>query len=290
MTRPLAFRDPPARRSPLRTRRRRTRTVVLLSLAVLLAIVAYGVSFASYLPRFSIQHIEVAGTNDIQPDQIRTFVDNKLESNSFAYLSPRNIFFYPRGAIEMGLREYFPRIESAKISRESLLANAISVSVHEREAFARWCPSTTLRAGAATECYAVDTTGFIFASATSTTRFTSSYIFEGSISEGSSPIGQTYLPGRFAGILTLLERLGQAGISAEKVSVEGEQDFSVELSRGFEIHATFGTDVGLLVKNLELILASEALRGKEGELEYIDLRFGNRVYYKLKGAAQQTAP
>ena len=45
----------------------------------------------------------------------------------------------------------------------------------------------------------------------------------------------------------------------------------------------FGEDPTILVKNLTLILDSDALRGKENLLEYIDLRFGNRMYYKFSG-------
>jgi hypothetical protein len=39
---------------------------------------------------------------------------------------------------------------------------------------------------------------------------------------------------------------------------------------------------------LELVLSSDALQGKEGQLEYIDLRFGDRVYYKLRGQEEVT--
>jgi len=42
------------------------------------------------------------------------------------------------------------------------------------------------------------------------------------------------------------------------------------------------------VKNLELVLSSDVLKGKTDALEYVDLRFGNRVYYKLKGQKQQS--
>jgi hypothetical protein len=37
---------------------------------------------------------------------------------------------------------------------------------------------------------------------------------------------------------------------------------------------------------LQLVLSSDALTGKESELQYVDLRFGDRVYYKLQGVVQ----
>ncbi len=276
--RPLSFREAP-KREALRVRRRPTRAITLLVFVVFIAAAAYGVSALSYLPQFSIERIEVSGVNGVRPALVKAFVATKLWDGSPGFFSESNIFVYPRVGIETALKEFFPRVESARISRESLLGNAITVLITERKPFARWCASDM-------SCYAMDSSGFVFAPASTTPRFGTAYVFEGAIMSGSSPIGQMYLPGRFAGVLTLLERLGQAGMSAERISLEGEQDFSVKLSQGFKIHATFGADVGLLVKNLELILASEALHGRGGEIEYIDLRFGNRVYYKLKGEDQ----
>jgi len=292
--RPLKFRGAP-KRETLRVRRRRTRTIATAMLAAFFALAAYGVSLASYLPQFSIERIEVNGTNDTRPELVRAFVATRLWDGSLPFFSKSNIFLYPRAEIEAALKESFPRVENVEVSRESLLASAIAVSIEERKAFARWCASsrTAFMVESTDSCFVLDSKGFVFAPASTTPSFETQYVFEGSLPATSSPIGETYLPGRFAGALALLERLGQSGFSPENISVESEQDFTVELSprlpagrQGFEIRATFGTDVSSLVKNLELVLASEALRGKEGELEYIDLRFGNRVYYKFKGGAK----
>ena len=57
------------------------------------------------------------------------------------------------------------------------------------------------------------------------------------------------------------------------------------LDWGFEIRASLKGDPGKLIRDLELVLTSDELRGKESRLEYIDLRFGNRVYYKVEGEA-----
>lgn len=244
----------------------------------------YGVSWASYLPKFSVGTIEIKGAKDISPQLLHAYVETKLFDGSHSFLSRTNVLFFPRADIEKTIVTYFPRIRSAEISRASLLARALTVTVQERESYARWC----LPAQADTsshQCYLMDEEGLIFAElAASTHALSTEYIFMGDLSEGAS-IGQTYLAGQFAGIRALLEKLGQAGYSAQSILAESDQDFSVLLSDGFIVRASFGQDVGVLVRNLELILDSPSLRGKESALEYIDLRFGNRVYYKLKGEA-----
>lgn len=284
---PISFRDSSSRRSTLRARRIRFRVIGALAGITFLATAAYGANIASYLPQFSVQDIHITGAREVRTDLLRAYIETQLNDGRYAFLSRSNIFLYPKEGIESAIIEYFPRIRSAKVSRESLLATAITVSVEEREAFAKWCSSTALGTSRGDECYFLGESGFVFAPETSSAPAVSPYIFRGNLASTTPPLGQQYLPGKFAGVLALLERLGQAGFSPVEVVAEDEQDFSVRLRQGFEIRASFGADLGALVKNLELILASEPLRGAEDELEYIDLRFGNRVYYKLKGAQQE---
>jgi hypothetical protein len=63
----------------------------------------------------------------------------------------------------------------------------------------------------------------------------------------------------------------------------------VHFTDGFDLKVSFGADPATLVRNLRLVLASEALEGKEADIEYVDLRFGDRVFYKLKGKDQEAA-
>ena len=277
--RPLFF--PQEKKRPtLRSRRRRLRVLFLCFAIALMGGAAYGVSYASYLPQFSIQNIEVRGVGEVSESEVRSRAEVVLHNDSYSFISRANIFLYPRAQLEEAIKEYFPRIEGVRVARESLLGTALVVSIQERVAFATWCMvDATL--GAKT-CYEMDKGGFIFAPVG--TSSANSYVFYGALPATSAPVGQRFLPGRFTGIIALLERLGQAGFVPRSVSTEGEQDFSIALAEGYELRASFGADVSGFVRDLELILSSDVLRGKESQLEYIDLRFGNRVYYKFKNS------
>lgn len=267
--RPLALRDTPQRRISLHERRRRRQGIIAGCALLALALALYGVSYASYLPRFAIQGIEVTGTTSLSPALVRIFAESIIFNGSRPFLSRSLSFLYPRREMEESILTYFPRIKSVRVSRSSLLARTIEIVVEEREAHARWCGE---------ECFTMDKDGIVFARVATSSRLETQYIFRGGLGT-TSPIGSTYLPGNLSRFFALLERLGQAGFGAEEITVE-DGDFFITLSRGFTVRATFGADIGELVRNLELVLSSEALRGKEGEIEYIDLRFGNRVYYK----------
>lgn len=277
------------KRSPLRARRRRARALYLAVVLVALVGVVYGVSIASYLPQFSVQKVEIRGVEKIRESLAQAYVEALLYDGSYALLSHQNIFLYPRAEIERKVKKYFPRVQRAEISREALLATAITISIREREAFARWCDTAT------TSCYVMDKMGFVFAPAsTSSVPIKNPYTFYGQISSASSsssanPVGKTYLPGVFGIVALLLERLGQAGFAAHTISTEGEHDVVIGLEHGFDLYASLDDGAETIVQNLKLVLSSETLRDKQAGLEYIDLRFGNRVYYKFEGEEQQTA-
>ncbi len=330
---------PNKRKSPVRSRRRRTRLIIAFILLILVGGVAYGVSWASYLPRYSVSTITVGGSNTVPAKLIYDYVETQLYTGIHPFLSKDNIFLYNPGALEREIVGFFPRIASASVSRSSLLATAVTVTVQERQPFALWCSDT-----AETDCYEMDDTGFIFAqapavsnaatasnmsvasstivttvasdTATSTTSISPAptvsvpqapkqYVFFGGIGTSTqlsasstastttslkSPIGQTFVGAHVPGILALLQMLGQAGYTPTGATVENAQDFWVPLTQGFYIKASFGEDPENIVSNLQLVLSSDSLAGKTDQLEYVDLRFGDRVYYKLQGAAETQSP
>ena len=143
----------------------------------------------------------------------------------------------------------------------------------------------------------MDATGFVFASADASTTpssiFAEPYTFSGALPAQAGldgePVGQVFIPGHLPGLLALLTVLQQQdGLTPLMVSVVSGQDFSVDFQEGFSLKASFGADAGTLARNLKLVLGSDALSGKESQIEYIDLRFGNKAYFKLKGESATT--
>lgn len=304
-----------SRPKPLRARKRRARILSAFLALLLLAGAAWDVSAASYMPRFSVQAIEVTGAQSDLQRSVHDYAWSLLYDGSHHYLSRANMFLYPQAVIERDIVANFPRIASAAISRDSLFSTTLDVSVVERQQFALWCaassstasPFTDASSSAATTgetCYQMDAAGFIFAPAQGASASTQ-YMFQGGLGAAStsstssqetdmplnsSPIGQTFVPAHLPGIVALMTELGQAGFAPAGATILNDTDFSIPLAPGFYIKASFGEDPATLVSNLQLILSSQALQGEEDQLEYVDLRFGDRVYYKLKGQSETSSP
>ena len=271
------------KRLPLRARRRRVRAGVVFLVLLFIAAVAYAVHWVSYLPALNVSQVTIVGAEKLPPQLVQTFVESKLNDGSYRFFSRSNIFLYPKTAIEDEVVTFFSRIKSAVVSRPSLFSRTVVVTVEERQPYARWCLHG--QGESAGECFQMDATGFIFAFADASTTssiFAEPYLFSGAIT--GEPVGQVFITGHLPGLLALLATLQQQdNVTPVRVSVAGEQDFAVDFQEGFSLKASFGAEAGTLARNLKLVLGSDALSGKESQIEYVDLRFGNKAFFKLKG-------
>ena len=329
-----------ARTSPLRVQRRRTRLIAFVVFLFLMIVAAFGLSYASYLPRYMVHDFRIAGTQTVPSDLVARYVDTQLNPGVRPFFSRNNILMYDPRSLQASIVGFFPRIKSATVSRASMLATAITVTVQERQEFALWCAG--LASGGrsdSSDCYSMDESGFIFAPAASSSR---GLIFSGGFSASvdsttstnsgqasspqaasstaqdssetssstvpqsipihsidseqaglpqANPIGRSFAPGHLPGILALFDQLTQIDLTPTGASVDDNRtDFVVSLSQGFDIKASFGQDAAGLVRNLQLILSADVLQGKQSDIQYVDLRFGDRAYYKLKGSTSTSTP
>lgn len=316
-------------REPLRARRRRARMMVAAMSLVGVVLLVGAISYASYLPRFNVQQVVVTGATHVAPESIQQYAHLYLRDGMRRLLSKSNIFLYQPKMLAAGIVENFPRIKAAKIGRETMFAAVAQIQVEERQPFAIWCRQITIDMSVASsspkqECFLMDDNGFIFApleaslsnhisgqdrpltgfapsdaarvqkSAQGITddSFATPYTFAGDVigsTSDKSPIGHSFAPSHFEGMLALLQFLKENGFSPLGARIEKDNDFSIPFEAGFYIKASFGASAEDLAKNLVLVLSSEPLKEKQSEIEYIDLRFGNRVYFKLKGEAEAPA-
>jgi len=236
-------------------------------------------SYLSYLPQYSVGAISVQGAQAVPKNAVADYVQSIIYDGSHNFFSRASLFLYPKAVIERDLPLEFPRVASAQVSN-ALLANAITVTIVERQPFALWCKDDG-------SCYYMDQSGFIFARAPENATSTGEYVFSGGVATSSQPIGQTFALEHTQGLVAFLQLLGESGLQPLGAQVQSDQDFTIPLSQGFSVYASFGEDPGALVSNLQLVLSTGGLSSQEQDLDYIDLRFGDKVYYKLKGQDQQ---
>ena len=99
-------------------------------------------------------------------------------------------------------------------------------------------------------------------------------------------LGHKFLPSNeFARIGDFVIKLGNLGVDTSSYTIVDERSHEVRITDGGTI--VFSTDdpYEIILENVRAILASEAfstdVRGTLLEVDYIDLRFGNKVFYRL---------
>lgn len=258
--------------SPLRKiRRARRRGVAVL---VLVGFFLAGLSAAafSHYRGVRIETVYVAGNSVTPAEDILTLVRQKIAGN-YAFIFARdNIALFPRKSIEESIREEVPRIMGVDVRRENF--TSIKVTVEERTPVSLWCREND------NECYFLDEKGFVFSLAP---QFTSGIYerFYGGLSS-STPLGSSFLDeGSFGKVRFLFGQMKKLGIVPAAVHYK-EGDFDVRDKDGVSILFAQNDDYSTTFSNLEAAYQSERIAGRWKKLLYMDLRFGNKVYFKFR--------
>jgi cell division septal protein FtsQ len=275
----MALNNLPQREEYLRKKRNRKLLKYGIVIFTLLSLIGLT-SYLSHRQELRISKVNLSG------EVILTETDLEIETlnflhGSYLWLYPKNnSLWYSRKKLEKHLASTFRRIETINIEREGF--HTLNISITERKPFAIWCSS--ISAGPNTICYFMDQNGTIFSEAP---YFSGDAYFKyyGLVST-SSPIGSQYIASstKFAEISNFIESV--RGLSIRPVYLLAKQggEFSLVLVGGGEIYFNEKDSLSLALQNLEALLKTPALSLKNGILpvDYIDLRYGNKLFYKLK--------
>ncbi len=256
--------------------------VCLLAVAILLGFLSYF----SHLPILNISLVQASGNSVVSTKAIQDVVNKEISGNYWRLFPRTNIFIYPENKIKAELAKDFPRLETINLSIKK--NKILTISVTERAPKYAWCNGTDPE-----KCYFMDDNGYIFDSA----PFFSGQIyfkFYGKTDmTGDSPKGSTFAPGLFTKLIQLKDTLAGMNLKPVSLNFKDTGDIEMNLSPGTTAGATNpkivlskDEDFQNIVENLDSALSTEPLlsnfKNKYSTLEYIDLRYGNKVYYKFK--------
>lgn len=264
------------KRPRLRQRRRRARLLGGILFFIFLLILAGGATALTHIPRLQIKDVRVEGAVALVPDEIRARALDALEDGKTHVISRTNMFWYPKNALREMIRNAYPRIQEVHVSRPSLLAQTVVVAIVEREPSSRWCSDSGT-------CFFMDETGLVFAEAPASDQ--TGYRFEGGLDSSRGAIGQHFIRGYLREIRILLDTMKARGFDVHGGRVLDEHDFAIRVGEITRILVPFGADPDLLIRNLQTAVGAKPLNGQLENVEHIDLRYGDRVYYKLKSGA-----
>lgn len=238
--------------------------------------------------RWRVDTINVVGANTVSSDAIRDVVKEKIAGNYFFVYARENSYIYPRGEIEGTLLGKFPRLVGAHAVR--IDAHTISLEVSERKPYALWCGENTSAMLELESCWFIDNNGFIFDKAPVFSTGVYMQVYGEIENKNTEDPVQGVLPYERFAMVNSLSQMIRADVGVPR-SVILKDDSEAELVIHSSTKYPFMTGVvirfndtnnqDVLMKNL---LASIPVQFPDNvtskkKLLYIDMRFGNKIFF-----------
>lgn len=272
----------------LKRRKRQILIRKIIIFAVLFLILIAALSFISKISRLNIQEVTVSGNKVIDTERVQALVQRDT-AGKYLWLFPKtNIFLYPKGRIQRDLANEFKRFKDIELSVQN--TRVLTISVSERDPEYTWCGATPTAESDKEVCYFLDANGYIFDQAP---YFSGAVYFKfyGETSGVSdTPAGSYVAEGYFDRLISFKKTLEDMSLKPVAASIENSGDIKIFLSRNSallsnpQIIIKKDSDFGKATENFKAALDTEPLKSKfktgYSALEYVDLRFGNKIYFK----------
>ena len=269
-------------------KRKRKAIVVKIILFILIFVIVFGSSiYLSKLKNLNINKIEIVGNEIIETKEIQTVVEQTI-NGKYLWLFPKtNVLIYPKGFIKNSLQNSLKRIKKVNLTIKD--NQTLIVTITEREAKYLWCGNVLPEANSDNQqCYFLDENGYLFDNAP---YFSGNVYFKfyGKVDE--TP-GSYYFKQYFKQLISFKNALQDIGLKPVALNIINTNEADMLLSKGaptsLEPKIIFGlnADFQNIEENLNAALSTEPLlskfKNKYSTLQYIDLRFGNKVFDKFQ--------
>jgi len=222
-----------------------------------------------------ISSVDVVGNRFVESSDIEKVFFEEVSGRHFFLISKSHFLFIPKGIISKKIENKLS-VESA-IVRRSDINNAV-VEITEYDPVAEYCSSDL-------DCYFVNGDGLIFVKAP---EFYADVLIslegEIEITDGESVLGKSYSEIKtFRKLLEKIELLEIEKIEINKISTVDFETFVLYTVGGPTILIE-ETDIPKeTIDNLKAAITQESINDVQfNNIDYIDLRFEDKVFYKLK--------
>ena len=244
---------------------------------VFLAVLVYVLFFSPFL---KVQNIVIEGNQELAHDELHQAA-RELYAGKYLGLLPRdNFFLFPEKRLQNKLKDRFRKISELSVTKT--FPDKIVVSLKERQSLILWCSGGP--------CSLVDENGYAYVGA----DFNSPDIQQNNlvqivdtsakpVSFGDQVLTQEYI----TFVLEMMQKFPKdEGVAlTEQCSTPSRLAGEISCISKEGIRVALSTEIPLsqTLKTMDIFMRKQLGKGEISKLEYLDLRFENRVYYKMKG-------
>jgi len=273
--------------------KKRKRKVIrnrIIFFVILFLIFFIGLAFLSHWKKISIEKIQIIGNRVVETQEIEKIANETIQGKYFWLFSKKNSLIYPKEKIINKLAQQFKRLKDISINVDVEDLKTLNITVSEYDGKYLWCGINIPENFTSQQCYFLDPDGYIFDEAP---YFSGEVFFKfyGKLdSDSENPIGTHFSEQYFDKIILLKEAMEKMNLKPSIFYLENTEDGDIYLSSANQppnapkIIFKLDSDYNKLIENLQSAITTDPLqtdlKNALSSLLYIDLRFGNKVYFK----------
>lgn len=261
--------------------------------------------FLLYSARFEIKNIDVSGTRNIRAEDIKSIIESQLAERRFLIFKQNNLFAFSKKELAKKINEKYI-LDDLNINKD--LPDSLKVMIKEKISLLIWVSNNRY--------YNLDSSGIAISEILNLNKskstkkktteeaapepefFDIKSLNTGQMIDnqeiGSFPLvfdetnkevilGKSVINSEMISIIMNLNKKVPEKISISinffKIPESGSREVKAVTAEGWEIYFDTSKDIEMQLNNLKLTLDEKIKNNRQG-LHYIDLRFGNRVYYQ----------
>jgi hypothetical protein len=260
----------PITQEKIRARKRKRRLWRFIGIFSFLALLIAGMSFVSSLNAFQIKHIEIIGMSDKDVSAAESITERSLGGEAFGLFPRSDIFFVSTKTIAADILAAFP--SAARVSVSKRFFDTLVVDIQEKTPAALWCLDAT--------CDKLDASGAAFQPASSAETSAALVFGNGAIPH----VGMSPLPSSsFVPLLIFMHDLPERGVSASSAAIGQDSEVRVYVATSTYLIVDPTKDLSKSLANLDRLFmdkSSGISAATISSLQYVDLRFPDKVFYK----------
>ncbi|QQG45156.1 MAG: FtsQ-type POTRA domain-containing protein [Candidatus Sungiibacteriota bacterium] len=250
----------------------------IAGVSVLFILLVSSLFYLARLPNWQVANFSFSGLKTLDQNMLQKKVMKILEGNYALIIPKRSFFFVNSDKLSKAVLNDFPNIQSVSVTKK--FPDSVKIAVEERELWGIFC-AKAVKKDVAAQCVYVDKTGFAYEQAPDSAGFLITRInTEGFSPEVPSQILEPPLTERMLFLAEELRKNLGLEVIGYELSKKVPREIWVVTSEGFKIYFNKDDDWVNAFRVLKTVL-DEEIKDKRPQLDYIDLRFGNKVFYKL---------
>lgn len=240
-------------------------------------VLATAVYFLVFFSGFFVSEIKISGNQKISTQALSQLVENnvlhKFVDFGWVKIYSKSIFLVNTKAISKEAVKNFPAIEKIIVKRHFF--KTISVDIQERSPIGVFCNKNE-------DCFLVDASGVIFEAVNNIPENT--FIVRQEVSDNLPMLGEQAVDKNILASIAKAEKSlkDNYGVNIVQAVISSPIRLDLTTSEGWKVYLSTeaGADINAQLSNMLLLLGGEITPAIRENLEYIDLRYKNRAYYK----------